>query len=321
MNNDILICLVASLVIMIVSARVMLFNGAGNFFVSECRSSANILFKAAFTPALKLALLVTLRAIAAAATVLGISLVLTATACNAKGKRMSNYPAAKFFKGDQLALANAVEKEDIAAIERLAKSVDLNRPGNEDMTLLYFAMLERKYQAIATLIKLGANPEQQVPGIGQPISMAVRMKEPKLLKAMLDAGANPNAKDAESRGGTPILFEATDDDNIESLNLLLAAGANPNAKDTLGQTATYGAVNGSSFFAARTLIDRGTAVDVTSKNGLTFAWVVHKEIERQQKNPDQLKRIAAIKELMMQRGIKFPPDPPQVVRQKLGIPE
>jgi ankyrin repeat protein len=232
------------------------------------------------------------------------------------------YPAEQFFSGMQLELAQAIRAEDIGEIDRLAKQVDLNRPGKEDMTLLFYAMQERKLKAVTRLVQLGANEEQEVPGIGQPISMAVRMKEPKVLKAILDGGGNPNAKSRQERGGTPILEEAVDHDNLESLKMLLDAGANVNARDSLGQTPIFRASNVSSFDAMKMLIDKGASLDVTNKRGITLAWVVHNEFEGQQNGlPDQKRKITAIRDLMIQRGIVFPPDPPQVVRQKLGIPE
>jgi ankyrin repeat protein len=232
------------------------------------------------------------------------------------------YPAEQFFSGMQLEMALAIRAEDIGEIDRLAKQVDLNRPGKEDMTLLFYAMQERKLKAVTRLVQLGANEEQEVPGIGQPISMAVRMKEPKVLKAILDGGGNPNAKSRQERGGSSLLHEATDEDNLESLKLLLDAGANPNAKDSLGQTPLFEASNAASYDAMKMLIDKGAEINVTSNRGMTLAWSVQVEFENQQNGlPDQKRKITAIRDLMIQRGIVFPPDPPQVVRQKLGIPE
>jgi uncharacterized protein len=249
------------------------------------------------------------------------AVMLTGTAaCGARDKIMTkSYPAEQFFRGEALAFARAIKAEDVGEIQRLANLVDVNRPGNEDMTLLYYAMQERKYKAIHALMQLGADEEQEVPDIGQPISMAVRMKEPKVLKAILDGGGNPNAK---SKHGTPILEEAAEDDNLESLKLLLDKGANPNAKDSLGQTPIYYPNRISNFDAVKMLIDRGAEIDVVDKNGVTFAWSVHNRFQDQQHGlPEQLRKITDIREHMIRRGISFPPDPPQVVRQKLGIPE
>jgi uncharacterized protein len=253
----------------------------------------------------------------------GLFFSLVAASCGAKDRSMSKkYPAEQFFSGVQLELAEAIRAEDLGEIDRLAKQADLNRPGKEDMTLLFYAMQERKLKAVTRLVQLGADEEQEVPGIGQPISMAVRMKEPKVLKAILDGGGNPNAKSREERGGTPILEEAVDHDNLESLQLLLDAGAHVNAKDRLGQTPIFRASNVSSFDAMKMLIDKGADISVIDGGGVSFAWVVHKEYQRQQNGlPDQKRKITAIRDLIIQRGIRFPPDPPQVVRQKMGIPE
>jgi uncharacterized protein len=88
---------------------------------------------------------------------------------------MSKFVAEKFFTGSALQLAHAIDAENLATIDQLSKTVDINRPGIEDMTLLYYAMQGRRLKSLGFLIKLGANPEQEVPGIGKPIDMAVRM--------------------------------------------------------------------------------------------------------------------------------------------------
>jgi uncharacterized protein len=252
--------------------------------------------------------------------VLVSSILLTTTAsCGARNKMMQkSYPAEKFFTGEALQLAQAIDAENLTMIDRLSKTVDLNRPGKEDMTLLYYAMQGRKLKSLGFLIKLGANPEQEVPGIGMPISMAVRIQEPPVLKVMLDSGANPNAK---IKDGTPILFEAAFDENIESLKLLLAANANPNAKDSLGKNAIFYSIGTSSYVTTMYLIARGADVKTMSKTGVTFAWAVQVGLERQTKNLDHLLKLKEIKALCEAKGIRFPPDPPQVVRQKLGIPQ
>jgi uncharacterized protein len=248
------------------------------------------------------------------------AVMLTGTAaCGARDKIMTkSYPAEQFFSGEALALARAIKVEDVGEIQRLAKLVDVNRPGKEDMTLLYYAMQERKYKAIHALMQLGADEEQEVPGIGMPISMAVRTQEPKLLKSMLDAGGNPNAK---SKDGTPILEDAAFDENIECLKLLLDAGANADARDSLGQNAVYSALNSNSYDAADLLIARGAALDARNDRGVTLAYSLSVDIEDFKANPEVMARLNKIKQQMIAKGISFPPDPPQVVRQKLGIPE
>lgn len=106
--------------------------------------------------------------------------------------------------GDQpalLAVAQAISANDQEAIRAAAKAVpDLQAPGRDGATLLYFAVTQswqrpELVEAVRTLLSLGANPNYTN---GQrnsfALTNAVHASEP-ILRAMLDAGGNPNAHD------------------------------------------------------------------------------------------------------------------------------
>jgi uncharacterized protein len=234
------------------------------------------------------------------------------------GCTMAKYAPEKFFNGPELELARAIDDGDVSAIRSLGSRINLNKTGKEGMTLLFFAFTEKKYAAMTELVRLGANPEIEVHDFGSPFSVALDQVDPSAFKALLAGGGNPNANYKPS---TPMIFEAADDDKLEHLKALIAAKANLNAKNSLGETALFSAIDTASFQAADMLIAAGADVNITNKRGGTFAWGVHKTVERQAGSPEKRKLAEALRDKLVAKGIKFPPDPPQVVRQKMGIPE
>ena len=74
-----------------------------------------------------------------------------------------------------------------------------------------------------------------------PLTAAVSMATPELVKALLDAGADVNVPDV--RGMTPLMLAvANDRQNIDVIRLLIARGADVNAKSLAGETALDWAV-------------------------------------------------------------------------------
>ena len=149
-----------------------------------------------------------------------------------------------YFSGRAMrAMATAVAQADVPLVEKLAPTVDINAVGDSGMTLLWLAtdintpqaaniLPETRLALVQTLLKLGANPNRanQVSGIGSEVSpvllSALNMKEPAIAKALLDAGADPNAP---SNTGASMLFAAAGNMPVESLRLLVRHGANVNA--------------------------------------------------------------------------------------------
>lgn len=66
------------------------------------------------------------------------------SACN----DMKKIEPEKYFTGSQLVLAKAIQAADREAIHHLAKNTDLNSPGAEELTLLFFAMNESFYNIL-----------------------------------------------------------------------------------------------------------------------------------------------------------------------------
>jgi ankyrin repeat protein len=93
-------------------------------------------------------------------------------------------------------------------------------------------------------------------------------------KNLLDAGADPNAADAD--GMTPLHFAAAQG-SVDVVRLLLDAGADPNAKSANGETPLYVAVRNTTPAALgvmRLLRERGADPTVETAKGSSALWFV-----------------------------------------------
>ncbi len=212
-----------------------------------------------------------------------------------------------YFSGRAMrAMATAVVQGDVPLVEKLAPTVDINTVGDEGVTLLWLAIEMRAtpLALVQTLLKLGANPNRadRVAGsgseVGPALVSALRMKDPAVAKALLDAGADPNALD---NGGAPMLFAAGGGMSVESLRLLVDYGANVNA--------TWGSTPLSVWFARDRhwdllafLIERGVDVSRTyTKDDLrTAASFVATAIEdAKQENREPEPSLLRVQSLMI----------------------
>jgi hypothetical protein len=187
--------------------------------------------------------------------------------------------------GDQPALfavAQAIAKSDQDAIRVAAMALpDLQAPGGDGATLLYFAVTQSWQrpalaEAVRTLLSLGAD-SNYTNGKRKSFAMAnaVHASEP-VLRATLDAGGNPNARD---EFGVPMILMNWylgyyPNQARSRLELLLDHGADVNsampetASDSTGYTLllyrTKMGLNGNrAYVDALTLLERRIVPGVT----------------------------------------------------------
>ena len=140
------------------------------------------------------------------------------------------------------------------------------------LTILFAAPLheaseEGDYARAERLLKWGENVDiQNVPYKQRPLHLAVYNEHPRIVKLLLEYGANPNAR--MNNGQTPI-FIASYFGDLKSMKMLIEHGADVNVKDHLGNTPLHKAAEGDSPKAAELLLSHGADIHAVDKEGNT----------------------------------------------------
>jgi hypothetical protein len=187
------------------------------------------------------------------------------------------------------AVAQAIARNDPDAIRAAAQAVpDLQAPGRDGATLLYFAVTQswqrpELVEPVRTLLSLGADPNY-TNGKRNSFAMAnaVHASAP-VLRAMLEAGGNPNARDQFRR---PMILMNWylgyyPGQARSRLELLLERGADVNSaipddgSDSAGYTlllyrTKMGLDDNLAYADALTLLERGADPNRAGADGMTF---------------------------------------------------
>jgi ankyrin repeat protein len=178
------------------------------------------------------------------------------------------------------ALHRAAEAGDATAVERLIRGGgDVNAASRYRVTPLAIATLRGNEAIVRLLLAAGANPHV-VMGAGEPIILtAARTGNVPVLKALIDAGADVNARE-RFYGQTPIMWAAIED-HAAAIHALAAAGADVNARANILEgepTWRYGAdsrngINGEALQNFNTNFSKGglTPLMYAARDGATAA--------------------------------------------------
>jgi hypothetical protein len=187
------------------------------------------------------------------------------------------------------AVAQGIVKNDQDAIRAAAKALpDLQPPGRDGATLLYFAVTQswqrpELAEAVRTLLSLGADPNYTNGKRNSfALANAVHASAP-VLRAMLEAGGNPNAR---NEFGEPMILMNWylgyyPDQARSRLDLLLEHGADVNsampesASDSAGYTlllyrTKMGGNDKLAYADALALLERGADPNRAGADGVTF---------------------------------------------------
>ena len=227
---------------------------------------------------------------------------------------MNKYAPENFFEGKELAAARAIKARENSKLPELLQGLDLNKPGKKEMTLLWFAIQEKNFEAIQIIVKSGAEPDKQgVQGLGTAVSFALQNKDLRYLTAMLDGGLSVNHV---VENNTSLIQRAAGAEgaSLEHVKLLVERGANLETKDSLGVTALITAMDTNQPDRAIYLVEKGANVNAIENSGVSAMWSAKLSIESQQ--PGEMRtQFEKLRDLMISKGAKYPPDPPAKVRE------
>ena len=184
--------------------------------------------------------------------------------------------------GGRTGLSFAAGADDIAMVQFfLDRGLDVNSSYQADKggnTALMAAAAQLNTPMVRLLLKSGADVNRATSKSGRvkngplaldgltALMMAVPYGPPELVRALLDAHANPNARDV--RGMTPLMLSvASENQDPKVVKMLLAAGADPSIKSTDGETALDWARKYSNP-ATMSLLNGGARQPVTSNRSV-----------------------------------------------------
>ena len=229
----------------------------------------------------------------------------------------STYPATKYFTDPLLPLAQAIEANDLSKLAQLlshAPGRDCRNAEQDGMTLLLYAMMNRRTDAMVVLLTNGVDPNQNT-HLGenklqiQPVGIAAGGEDPEILKILLEHGGNPNSSYNEE----PALFATIKGDRYENMRLLLDGGANINSTNGYGETLMMALANGNQFEQIAYLIKRGADIRIPDSHGATLAFSVQDAYVSPTHPYHQWQEL--VKKLLTERGIKFPVPHPGIAFQ------
>lgn len=208
-----------------------------------------------------------------------------------------------FFRaGPQRALAEAIRRNDAAAVAALAPQADVDATGMLGMTPLVYALRQLRetpdrQDVLAALLAAGADPNQGTE-YEIPLEMALQIERatgPGPVKLLLDAGADPNRLSM----GMPIWFTGAGNGVDPSvLAMLLDHGAELNATGPDGRRVLFYAAEARNWNAVLFLLDRGADPRKgRSLSGQSLAGVVEASAPWASNDPG----YAAVRERLLRR--------------------
>lgn len=213
-----------------------------------------------------------------------------------------------YFSGQQLLLAKAIAEHGVSDVNKLSPGVELNKPGAQDMTLLFFAVQSatektpHELRIICELVKAGADPLQSVPDVGSVAEVLATSPYPVYMQALLDGGMSPDAEVMER----PVFFRAASDNTIATLALMVKRGANINLSDSLGRSVLMHALDGMQLDTVEWLLNNGANPNAVETNtGWSFMRQLDDALKDNHSDEGSTKnRLTAILRLAKQKGAR-----------------
>ncbi len=235
--------------------------------------------------------------------------------------------AEEYFAPAVVELLNSIQDGDKTTAKALLDSgVALNSHGNEGVTPLLWLITQKDQQAVELALTLGADPNfpalveinRSGPKPAQPLALIAGNGDNLIFNLLLEHGADPNSIDQST--GHPAIFGCIDFDNWEQFNNLVENKVSIDKTDHLGRSAALYAAYIKKFDFVLALVRIDASPILPDKSGVTVANMIESLLERNSRNPafrisDDMRKT---KELLIEKGVKFPPLSPQEVRERLA---
>lgn len=153
--------------------------------------------------------------------------------------------------------------EDVPSIKRF---LTVEYKSNYGESALELAAQNGHEKLVKILLAAGADPNAK-DHFGQTALMETAYRNVAIVKELLQAGADPNLQD--DRGKTALRNAAIHKKNKEIVQALLAAKADPNISDETGNTPLLEAASTADKDIVKLLLDAGANVNVQNKYGWT----------------------------------------------------
>jgi len=158
---------------------------------------------------------------------------------------------------------------DLAEVKRLVVDCGANpniQSAVDGGTPLHVAADRGYLRIVKFLLEHGANPNMKNNYGNTPLHFAATYGHPEVAELLLEHGANPNMKN--NYGNTPLYFAAMYG-YPEVVKLLLEHGANPNIQNNYGDTPLHYAVDGCFVDVVRVLLEHGADPTIRDNEGRT----------------------------------------------------
>ena len=238
----------------------------------------------------------------------GVVLILSIFIYACRRKPMFN--AEEYFDGPARELAVAIQQNQLDKARSLVGQVDLNRVYRQNMTFIFWAIVNQAKPGLAFLLQAGADPNKPDPEGATPVAYVARASDQDYLKILLEHKADPNSRNGQS----PAIKEAVLGDQWKNVLYLLDHGADINAVDNNRVNLIMTCAGLESFDEVAYLMDRGA--DIFHKDDVdgTLALIV------QEANPNYgtegYKWQQIVRKKLIDKGISFPVPRPWEERQK-----
>lgn len=165
-------------------------------------------------------------------------------------------------------LAEAVARGDIARIRALAPSTDLSARGDDEVTMLEWAIWNQQPASLSALLEVGADPAALGMDDETVAHMAALVDDPQYLQVLIAHGAPVDL--VSTHGGRTPIFRTVQSRRDAQFDLLVKAGADIHRSDSMGNSLLHVAAQVNDADRVLQLLELGVDPNKTNSRGDTF---------------------------------------------------